>query len=88
MENMNYCQSCAMPMGGEKDLLGTNADGSKNEEYCKYCFKDGEFIADISMDEMIEDCIPHVVNANSNFTEDSARSMMKEVFPKLKRWSK
>lgn len=41
MENMNYCQSCAMPMGGEKDLLGTNADGSNNEEYCKYCFKDG-----------------------------------------------
>ena len=88
MENMNYCQSCAMPMGGEKDLLGTNADGSKNEEYCKYCFKDGEFIADISMDEMIEGCIPHVVNANSTMTEEYARAMMKEVFPKLKRWSK
>ena len=88
MENMNYCQSCAMPIGGDKDLLGTNADGSKNEDYCIYCFKDGDFTADISMDEMIEGCIPHLTEAHPNMTEESARAMMKEVFPKLKRWSK
>ena len=23
------------------EILGTNADGSKNEEYCIYCCKDG-----------------------------------------------
>jgi len=31
------CQSCAMPMNKEEDF-GTNADGSKNEEYCTHCF--------------------------------------------------
>ena len=39
-ENQKFCQSCAMPMTDEQ--FGTNADGSKNEDYCIYCFKDGE----------------------------------------------
>lgn len=28
-----------MPLTPE--ILGTNADGSKSEEYCVYCYKDG-----------------------------------------------
>ena len=35
-----------MPMADE-ELFGTNADGSKNEDYCIYCFKDGEFTSDM-----------------------------------------
>ena len=38
-ENMKFCQSCGMPLTDQ--LLGTNADGSKNEDYCIYCYKDG-----------------------------------------------
>ena len=34
---MKFCQSCGMPLSPE--VLGTNADGSKNEEYCIYCYK-------------------------------------------------
>ena len=29
---MKFCQSCGMPL--TDDVLGTNADGSKNEDYC------------------------------------------------------
>ena len=29
---MRFCQSCGMPL--TDDVLGTNADGSKNEDYC------------------------------------------------------
>jgi general stress protein 26 len=39
-----------------KEVLGTNADGSKNEDYCMYCYKDGQFLQDCTMDEMIEHC--------------------------------
>ena len=39
-----------------EELLGTNADGSKNEDYCIYCYKDGKFLQDCTMDEMIEHC--------------------------------
>ena len=35
-----FCQSCGMPL--TEDVLGTNADGSKNEDYCMYCYKDGK----------------------------------------------
>ena len=32
---MKFCQSCGMPL--TQEILGTNADGSKNEDYCMYC---------------------------------------------------
>lgn len=35
-----FCQSCGMPLQKNEEL-GTNHDGSKNEEYCCYCYKDG-----------------------------------------------
>jgi hypothetical protein len=39
MEEIIICQSCSMPLEKEEDY-GTNADGTKNNEYCVYCFKD------------------------------------------------
>ncbi len=38
MKEMKFCQSCGMPL--TEDVLGTNADGSKNEDFCMYCYKD------------------------------------------------
>jgi len=83
-----YCQSCAMPMGDTDEMYGTNSDGTRNDDYCKYCYMEGKFTADISMEEMIEVCVPHMVSANSGMSEDGARNMMREYFPKLKRWQK
>ena len=51
---MKFCQSCGMPL--TQEILGTNADGSKNEDYCMYCYKDGKFTQDCTMEEMIEFC--------------------------------
>ena len=49
------CQSCGMPF--EKlEQFGTNADGSVNRDYCIYCYKDGKFIDDVSMEEYIDMC--------------------------------
>ena len=57
-----FCQSCGMPL--TEDVLGTNADGSKNEDYCMYCYKDGQFLQDCSMEEMIEHCAQFVNAVN------------------------
>ena len=43
-KDIKFCQSCGMPLTDE--VLGTNADGSKNEDYCTYCYKDGKFLQD------------------------------------------
>ena len=88
--NQQWCQSCGMPMGYTEKWLGTNADGTKNPEYCSYCWKDGAFAApEMTMDEMIEICIPYMVaNPKMGFTEESARKLMYEMLPHLKRWKK
>ena len=86
MEETKFCQCCAMPMGQTDELYGTNKDGSKSTDYCSYCFKDGEFTADISMEEMIEVCIPHMLQSNKDMTEDEARAMMNNFFPTLNLW--
>jgi len=42
-EKIKKCQKCEMPMDST-EVIGTNKDGSLNEEYCIYCFKDGKFV--------------------------------------------
>ena len=81
-----YCQSCGMPMGATEEMYGTNADGSKNGEYCKYCFENGNFTQDCTMEEMIEICVSHMTAANSGMSGDEAKKMMFAFFPTLKRW--
>ena len=89
MENteVKWCQSCAMPMGSA-DLFGTNADGSKNEDYCQYCFVNGAFTSEQTMEEMIETCVPFVSKGDPFPDEQTARTAMQEMFPQLKRWKK
>jgi general stress protein 26 len=75
-----------------EDVLGTNADGSKNEDYCMYCYKDGKFLQDCTMEEMIEHCAQFVGAVNEGLekpiTKEEYIGMMKTYFPQLKRWRK
>jgi hypothetical protein len=43
MELNQFCQSCCMPLTTDA-LLGTEKDGSKSRQYCKYCYENGAFI--------------------------------------------
>ena len=71
-------------------LLGTHADGSKNEDYCMYCFQQGKFLQDCTMDEMIEWCAQFVDEVNKGLPQPITReeyvAQMKKYFPQLKRW--
>ena len=79
------CQSCAMPMEDES-LYGTNLGGSKNADYCIYCYKNGVFKDNVSMEEYIEMMVPFASQAN--MTPDEMRAFCEKVFPTLKRWKK
>jgi hypothetical protein len=81
-----YCQSCGMPLGATDEHLGSNADGSVNSDYCKYCYEKGAFTMECTMDEMINLCAPHMASAGSGMSEDDAKKKMHEFFPMLKRW--
>jgi len=77
------CQCCGMPL--EDNLLAHNEDGSLNEDYCQWCYADGSYTYD-DMDDLIEVCIPHMVQ--EGFTEEQARAYMKAKLPKLDYWKR
>lgn len=79
------CQSCAMPMENDS-VWGTNKDGSKNSDYCIYCYKDGEFLQKATMAEYIEMMVPFA--AQAGMTGDQMREYCCAVYPTLKRWKK
>jgi len=78
------CQSCAMPLIEEGDF-GTNADTSKNEEYCQYCYADGKFTMDVPLDEFIEKQV-EIGQKVLGLSEDDARETAESVIPTLNRW--
>lgn len=49
-------RSCGMPLND--DILA-KTDGSFNEQYCMWCW-DGGFAQDCTMEEMVEQCLPHM----------------------------
>jgi hypothetical protein len=77
-----------MPLASGAGLFGTDADGGISDEYCKYCYDNGSFTQDCTMEEMIEFCVPHMTSAGSGMTEDAARQLMRQHFPELKRWKR
>lgn len=84
MEN-KICQSCGMPLSSNEEY-GLNKDGSVNEDYCKYCFNDGEFIDKVSMEEYIEMCSKY--GSQAGMTNEEMKAYCEKLFPTLKRWSK
>lgn len=85
----NFCQSCGMPL--TEELLGSNADGSKSEDYCMYCFKDGAYTGDFTMEQMAEYCSMFVDEYNKlsgmSLTACEYKEKLLKYYPTLKRWS-
>lgn len=84
MEKGLVCQSCSTPINKD-EIIGTNADGSKNNDYCVYCFKDGKFTDNIStLEEYTEYSLQFAEQAG--MTKDEMKEHCKKVLPTLKRW--
>lgn len=80
-----YCQCCSMPIPDE-EMHGTEADGSKSADFCKYCYDQGDFTAKgMTMDEFIEATAPMEAKA-LGVSLDEAVSLMATLLPHLKRW--
>ena len=45
------------------EVCGTNADVALSADYCTYCYQQGKFAQDCTMDEMIEHCAQFVKNS-------------------------
>ena len=79
----HYCESCGMYL--TPDDCGTDADGGRNDHYCKWCYDRGDYTYETTMEAMIEDCAPRLAK-NEGMTLDEAVSLMGAVLPQLERW--
>jgi len=85
-QNLKICQSCGMPM--QEEQYGTEKDGSKNDSYCCYCYKDGGFVGNSTMEEMVEFCAPFEVEGGRAKDLEEAKAQLMQYFPTLERWKK
>ncbi|REK72055.1 transcriptional regulator [Paenibacillus paeoniae] len=80
-----FCQSCSMPML-EQDIGGTELNGERSSDYCKYCYSDGAFVQpELSVEDMIDICVPHMVE--TGMEASAAKAILQQQLPGLKRWS-
>ena len=77
------CQCCGMPL--DDSTTSHNPDGSFNEEYCKWCYTDGEFKY-TSKEQLIDFCAEHM--ATEEWPAEQVRAHMEAVVPNLKHWKK
>ena len=77
-----FCQCCGMPLDSV-DVISRDADGSLDEDYCKWCYVDGKFTYG-SMDELLEFLVNHM--ASEQFPAPQARAYFAEMLPKLGHW--
>ena len=84
-EGMLFCQSCGMPLT-ENSHLGSERDGRRSYEYCVYCYQDGGFTDERTMEDMIDFCLDCEKESGMYTDRQQARRQMLEWFPTLKRW--
>ena len=78
------CQCCGMPLEDDSNI-SKEKDGMFNEDYCKWCYADGEYMYH-DMDELIEVCAKSMVNGK--FSQEQVREYMKGMLPSLNYWKK
>lgn len=75
------CQCCGMPL--EDSNISKETDGFFNEEYCKWCYANGEFVYS-SIDDLIDVCAKNMVS--EKHLEDEIRTYLQATLPKLDYW--
>ena len=75
------CQCCGMPL--DDSTISKEKDGTFNEEYCNWCYSEGEFTYD-NIDDLLNFCAEHM--ANENWTSEQVRAYMADMLPKLNYW--
>ena len=76
------CQCCGMPL--EDSILSRNKDGSLNEDYCQWCYADGQF-AYKTKDSLLDFLVQNMPNPE-NQPDDARRALYDSHLSQLKHW--
>ena len=77
------CQCCGMPLNDD-GMISREPDGSFNEDYCTWCYTNGEF-AYKSKDALLEFLLGHMPNPE-NLPDSQRRSQYDGYLSQLKHW--
>ena len=77
------CQCCGMPLD-EDSMISREVDGSYNEDYCKWCYTDGEFVYK-SKESLIDFLVSHMPNPD-NLSDEERRAQFDKYLVTLKHW--
>ena len=77
------CQCCGMPLN-EDDSISREADGSYNEDYCKWCYANGEFAYQTK--QALLDFLLRHMPAPKDGTEEERRCQFDLYLSQLKHW--
>lgn len=75
------CQCCGMPL--EDSVTSREKDGFFNEEYCKWCYADGQYMYS-DLDNLIDVCAGNMVS--EAYSEKEVRDYLRATLPKLNYW--
>ncbi len=78
-----FCQCCGMPLD-EDEMVSREEDGSFNEDYCKWCYSEGEF-AYPTKASLIDFLVAHMPNLG-NLPQAELRSQYDAHLSMLKHW--
>ena len=78
-----FCQCCGMPLY-EDDVISREPNGDFNEEYCKWCYTDGNFVYQ-SKAELIDFLIAHMPNPEE-LKEQDRRAQYDQALSQLNHW--
>lgn len=77
------CQCCGMPLS-EDSLVSREPDGSYNEDYCKWCYADGDFVYK-SKDSLLDYLVSHMPNPD-NLADEDRRVQFDLYLKQLRHW--
>ncbi len=77
------CQCCGMPL--DDGSISKDPDGAFNEEYCKWCYADGEFVYK-DIQTLIDFLANHM--SGESWPKDQARAFFEKQLPALRHWQK
>lgn len=76
------CQCCGMPL--EDSVISKEPDGDFNEDYCKWCYTEGQF-AYKSKEALPDYLVANMPNPD-NLQEEERRAQFDSYLSRLKRW--
>ncbi len=84
MEEGVRCQSCGIKF--EEGFWGSEKNGEKSREYCKFCYQEGVFLMpDLEVEDMVALAVHNMVD-DLGMDMETAKKIANEEIYQLKRW--